>query len=360
MLTNGNLRLKMKKKTLLGLCVSLCESVWSQPAQVGVPAIIDIAPDSRTWQPVNAANETNTFVELQAGLYYDDNGHWLESREVRCQCSFRATQSPVPGQREGDSLRGSLHLVRWARIICLLAGSWWYQAPGQGTPQTALVVDQGEPLGAINPDAAIVVGAGRGQAEQSFTPSLPAIGFVKFSTKNWFPVENTLWVNLHQGTYNGPVVGMSQPVALPATWNGYTTFFFGENIPVTSGQMYFLEPVLKDVDSGWMFKPSSYAYAYKGGYPVLNGVAITNATIGFWFQEGIVVPEVSITLTTSNVTQITWSSLTNGVYTVQRASNLALGFTNIAAMLATPPTNVYIDRSATNGGSYFYRIKVFE
>lgn len=52
-------------------------------------------------------------------------------------------------------------------------------------------------------------------------------------------------------------------------------------------------------------------------------------------------------------------STTNRLYTVQRASVLGLGFGNVVEhILSTPPQNIYLDATATNASSFFYRIKV--
>ena len=62
---------------------------------------------------------------------------------------------------------------------------------------------------------------------------------------------------------------------------------------------------------------------------------------------------------TSNGILIAWYSKTNKLYAIQRTSDLASGFTNVAEhVLATPPQNNYLDVAATNGASFFYRLKV--
>lgn len=61
----------------------------------------------------------------------------------------------------------------------------------------------------------------------------------------------------------------------------------------------------------------------------------------------------------TNGVQLVWGSTTNRLYTVQRASVLGLGFSNVAEhILSTPPQNIYLDTTATNASSFFYRIKV--
>jgi hypothetical protein len=70
----------------------------------------------------------------------------------------------------------------------------------------------------------------------------------------------------------------------------------------------------------------------------------------------------SINDTGASGLQIAWGSSANRLYSIQRASAIAqggVGFTNLAEhVLSTPPENVYLDLTATNGMSFFYRVKV--
>ncbi len=63
----------------------------------------------------------------------------------------------------------------------------------------------------------------------------------------------------------------------------------------------------------------------------------------------------------TNGVQIAWGSASNKLYSLQRAVALSggMGFTNIAEhLLSTPPENVYLDVTATNSLSLFYRVRV--
>jgi hypothetical protein len=85
------------------------------------------------------------------------------------------------------------------------------------------------------------------QIAQSFTPSLSAVSFVQLQ------------------------IG---------------TFYYPENVAVTSGQLYFFEPVL--------LSPGSLDIGYKNPSSYLGGDAWNNGlqdTGDYWFREGIVVPE---------------------------------------------------------------------
>ena len=61
----------------------------------------------------------------------------------------------------------------------------------------------------------------------------------------------------------------------------------------------------------------------------------------------------------TNGVQLTWGSTASRLYTMERAPVLGFGFTNVAEhIISTPPQNVYLDVTATNANSFFYRIKV--
>lgn len=54
-----------------------------------------------------------------------------------------------------------------------------------------------------------------------------------------------------------------------------------------------------------------------------------------------------------------WNSMTDRVYNVWRTTNFTEGFSlHGSAIPGTPPVNVYHDKTATNGGPYFYKIDV--
>lgn len=57
--------------------------------------------------------------------------------------------------------------------------------------------------------------------------------------------------------------------------------------------------------------------------------------------------------------QVTWSSVAEKSYIIQRSGNLATGFTNIVTgQTATPPFNSYHDATATGTGPFFYRLQI--
>jgi hypothetical protein len=57
--------------------------------------------------------------------------------------------------------------------------------------------------------------------------------------------------------------------------------------------------------------------------------------------------------------RLKWLSVDNKAYALQRSSNLASGFADVAAGIAgTPPLNSFLDVSATGPGPFFYRVRL--
>ena len=67
------------------------------------------------------------------------------------------------------------------------------------------------------------------------------------------------------------------------------------------------------------------------------------------------VPRI-LSLTYGNL--LTWSSVSNNIYQVVAATNLAIGFIPISGVItATGPTTLYLDIGATNSQK-FYRVEM--
>jgi len=59
-----------------------------------------------------------------------------------------------------------------------------------------------------------------------------------------------------------------------------------------------------------------------------------------------------------NALRITWRSASNVSYSVDRATNLMEGFSPLFSNIVTqPPTNLYLDVTATDKCPYFYRVR---
>src|SRR2546427_1619216 len=99
------------------------------------------------------------------------------------------------------------------------------------------------------------------QISQSFTPVIPAVGFVQLQTVIFANSSGeTLVINLRQGAYNGPIIGSTTPEFLVNKFIQIGTFYFPAEVAVTPGQLYFFEPVLLSggpLDVGTK-SPSSY------------------------------------------------------------------------------------------------------
>jgi hypothetical protein len=107
---------------------------------------------------------------------------------------------------------------------------------------------------------------------------LGAIGFVQICIGDRAPNNGlgaTLFLNLRQATFNGPIIGRSTRVSFPDNFKGNATFLFTNNPPVTPGQLYFFEPV---VESGDVWGIYGEEVGYTNGFPVIkgsvNGIAI--------------------------------------------------------------------------------------
>jgi hypothetical protein len=133
---------------------------------------------------------------------------------------------------------------------------------------------------------------------QSFTPSLAGVSFVRlqlFDANRNNGTGVTIYVNLRSGSITGSIVDSTAPVALPDNFGlplsaGYVTFLFPNTVPVQPGATYFFEPVVQSGDP-WAVVGGSFNYP--GGDEYLRGSAFPS---DYWFREGIIVPEPSISV----------------------------------------------------------------
>jgi hypothetical protein len=73
--------------------------------------------------------------------------------------------------------------------------------------------------------------------------------------------------------------------------NGYTNFFFLNDIPLVAGQTYYFQPVA-EAGSDSFAAIADINYNYAGGTMYVHGVPPTFGNFDLWFREGVyVVPE---------------------------------------------------------------------
>jgi len=131
---------------------------------------------------------------------------------------------------------------------------------------------------------------------QSFTPSLNGIGFARFHFFDMVRNNGSgavVYVNLRSDSINGPIIDSTAAVAMPDNFGsvntGFVDFFFSGNVPLQAGVKYYLQPVVQSGDRWGLFGDS---FGYPGGDLYSSGVAFSS---DFWFREGTIVPEPSVT-----------------------------------------------------------------
>jgi hypothetical protein len=131
---------------------------------------------------------------------------------------------------------------------------------------------------------------------QSFTPSLSAVGFVRFylwDGKFGAGSNLTTYVTLHSGSITGPVIGTSDPILLAPGFNAPQDFLFPSPIPVTPANTYYFQLVGQS-STPWL---NNFGFLYSGGNAFALGAPfIYFPTASLWFREGVVVPEPSACL----------------------------------------------------------------
>jgi hypothetical protein len=132
-------------------------------------------------------------------------------------------------------------------------------------------------------------------AGQSFTPSLNAIGFVRFNLFDQVRNNGTgavIYVNLRSDSITGPIVDSTAPVSLPDNFGsgltGFVSFFFPSNVSLQPGVKYYLQPV---VQSGDLWDAITGVFNYAAGEQYVQGNSTTASDL--WFREGVIVPEPS-------------------------------------------------------------------
>ncbi len=141
-------------------------------------------------------------------------------------------------------------------------------------------------------------GAGLDQSSQpmgqSFTPTLSSVGFVMLNLYDAgsLSIGSTVYVNLRSDSITGTILGSSAGIFLPDQFFGTTNFLFTTPISVTSGETYYLQPVIQSGDTVGSYVTDA---SYTGGSEILQGIVYPYRNL--WFQEGTYsVPEPSSAL----------------------------------------------------------------
>jgi hypothetical protein len=118
---------------------------------------------------------------------------------------------------------------------------------------------------------------------QTFMPATNGVGFVELFI--WEGGPATLRVNLRAAGIAGPLVAMSRPVRITASFKVPIRFDFGTNVPVVPEQSYCIEPILESgADCRFVF----YHYGYPRGEGIVDGKPSTSIYSDMWFREGVV------------------------------------------------------------------------
>jgi hypothetical protein len=126
---------------------------------------------------------------------------------------------------------------------------------------------------------------------QSFTPTLSGINFTRLSISDGDPGDglgSTWFLNLRSTGITGPILGTTASVYLPDGFTGHPNFFFPNTIPLTPGTRYWFDVNSPD---GGAWNIVFAAFHYPGGDGWVRGN--DDPAGGYWFREGLVVPEPS-------------------------------------------------------------------
>ncbi len=137
---------------------------------------------------------------------------------------------------------------------------------------------------------------------QEFTPSLNGLNFVDINLLAQSATNTgTFEIAIHQGNITAPVLGLSgQVIRSGGTAGNNTHFTFPSTVALTPGDTYVLEVLQITGNSGWAVEVPVSAIVdgqtidmnYPGGRLIYGGVS--QGTEDMIFQEGIVVPEPSV------------------------------------------------------------------
>jgi hypothetical protein len=192
-------------------------------------------------------------------------------------------------------------------IGSIFGAAMFVAATLQTHAQSTLVYDQQSATGPTT-----VVGNGNAdglyiQTEpltQSFIPTLSAISFVQFEFEDVPGNGNngaTVYVNLWNGSPNinsATLLGSTTPVFMPNGFvnnglfvAGVTNFYFSTPIALTTGQTYYLQPVVQSGDNPWAIVTIGDTYSNGQLFDKGNGFSTD-----MWFREGVVPEPTALVL----------------------------------------------------------------
>lgn len=159
-----------------------------------------------------------------------------------------------------------------------------------------------------------------------------------------------------QISWNSHLVSFAQPSLTN------TTFFANDRGRIERVDLTVSTPIVIDPIN---FLPVDWELSYFGrtGIDPLADPDGDGMNNGAEYRAGTDPGDASSTLRLTEIqpmqtgVRLKWLSIDSKAYVLQRASNLASGFTDVATgIAATPPLNSFQDASATGPGPYFYRV----
>jgi hypothetical protein len=134
----------------------------------------------------------------------------------------------------------------------------------------------------------------RFDVRQEFTPTLNELDTVElFVGYPVFPASVSAAVAVREGGVDGPVLGMSTPRELPASFSGAVFFTFSERVKLTPGQLYAMQPLSMAGGPDWIVSVNSWNLAepgYSGGKLFVEG-RLVGGDVDLLFREGLDIPE---------------------------------------------------------------------
>lgn len=122
---------------------------------------------------------------------------------------------------------------------------------------------------------------------QSFVPAAAALDVVSLWVATGGPVPVTLQVVVYADGLAGPVLGRSQPVAIPLDFADVVRFSFATAVPLQPGQPHTLEVVRVGATGngavGWT-QHANWNDPYPQGDAIVQGQPLPQADL--WFQLG--------------------------------------------------------------------------